>query len=247
MEQAYAQGEKLRSLGEMAAAIAHEIRNPLASMSGCIEMLKADEEIAERGGHLLEIILKESDRLNKLITDFLVYARPDRVEHASVALSPLVSDLELMIRSEGTRTVLRTDVDSGLYVNGDAKRLHQMLWNVVKNATEAMGGTGEIRIAARRLDTRWVRLEISDDGTGMTPEVRDRIFDPFFTTKESGTGLGMAMVHRIIEGHEGRVFIDSAPGEGTCFRIDLKAEGVALESSEQFACADALVEVAANG
>ncbi|MBZ0252416.1 MAG: PAS domain S-box protein, partial [Candidatus Methylomirabilis sp.] len=223
LEREVALGDRLRSLGEMAAAIAHEIRNPLASMSGCIEMLRRDPEIAARGGRLLGIVVRESDRLSGLITDFLAYARPDRVVREPVLLAPLIDDLTHMLRESGEappEVAVRAECAPDLRVEGDAKRLHQMLWNVVKNGLEALGGRGAIRIAAAPRGEDWAVVTVEDDGPGISPQDRDRIFELFFSTKSEGTGLGLALVHRIVEGHGGAVRVESS-AVGTRFTIEL--------------------------
>jgi len=220
LERAYAQGERLRLLGEMAAAMAHEIRNPLASMSGCVEMLKANPEIAGRGGRLLDIVLRESDRLNGLIGDFLAYARPDRIRPEPVCLSDTISVVVHAIRESGSipeGVALDTEVAPNLWLNGDGERLRQVLWNVVNNAVHAVGDKGGVVVRARSEADERARVEVEDDGPGMGEAVAERVFEPFFTTKEQGTGLGLALAHRIVEAHGGTAEVVSAPGVGTRF------------------------------
>lgn len=226
LERRSAEDARLRSIGELAAAIAHEIRNPLASMSGCVELLRADPLIGERGGRLLAVVLRESDRLNALITDFLAYARPDRVADDPVDLSVLIEDFLLMLTSGADRppeVEIEGRIEPNLVVRGDAQRLQQLLLNVVRNAVEAVAPRGRVRVRARRLSGARVEIRVEDDGPGVAPEDRDRIFEPFYTTKQGGTGLGLAVVHRIVGVHGGRLDVGRSSLGGACFRIDLRA------------------------
>ena len=248
MERQLRRSERLAAVGQLAAAIAHEVRNPLAAMSGSIQLLSAGLPEAARdgeGGRLMDIVLRETDRLNRLITDFLQYARPAPSRPERVELAPVVAETAQMLAAgEGKEIALVADVPSGLAVHADAGQLRQLLWNLLLNAAQAMEGKGELRLAAAprrepsaqdelggiRTNARGegvpgVEISVSDTGVGIAPEALDHIFDPFFTTKRAGSGLGLATVHRIVEANGGRIAVESALHVGTTFRVWLPGAG----------------------
>jgi two-component system sensor histidine kinase PilS (NtrC family) len=204
------QQERMAAIGALAASIAHEVRNPMASISGALQVLREGTDPQSSPARLMNIALREIDRLNVLIEDFLTYARPQRLSLGSVDVSHLLEETALLLRQEaGIGQNLRIEVgphsSPNLCVRGDANALRQVLWNLVRNAAEAMGGQGDLRISAAQERTSddgqpaQVELMVADSGPGIPAEARDRLFEPFFTTKARGTGLGLATVHRIIE------------------------------------------------
>jgi two-component system sensor histidine kinase PilS (NtrC family) len=237
--------ERLAAIGQLSAAIAHEIRNPLAAISGSIQMLRSGSRSAadEDQVRLMEIVLRETERLNGLITDFLQYARPAPPKLERVALEPLVRDLVEMFetaRSGAAPLTVRVAIPVGLAVQADASQLRQLLWNLCLNAAQAMPSGGRLsieaspaRVAGTTAQGRssgdrngaeeegvpYVELAVIDTGVGIPPEALDRVFDPFFTTRREGSGLGLATVHRIVEAHGGSLRVESAPGMGTTFRL----------------------------
>jgi len=239
MEAELRRSERLAATGRLAASIAHEVRNPLAAISGSVQMLVAGEAAkGEEERRLSEIVLREADRLNGLITDFLQYAYPRPPKSEPVELGRAVEEVAKMLRNGEPRHVeVHADVAAGLRVQADPGQLRQLLWNLCTNALQAMPDGGRLEIAAARgadppqgatagsrkaspgKDGVWIR--VSDDGVGIDPETSERIFDPFFTTKPEGTGLGLATVHRIVEGHGGSLRVESAVGQGTTFWIEL--------------------------
>ena len=233
--------ERLAGVGQLAADIAHEVRNPLAAISGSVEMLGASTghrgESQERQ-RLMQIVLREIDRLDALITDFLHYARPAEARSEAVDLASLLQELvEVAQASTADDVSLEAIVTPGLQVQADPTQLRQVLWNLLANSQQAMPTGGRIRVEARpcpeaqgsssggrneiRKESPGVEITVSDTGSGIAPENLERIFDPFFTTKQSGTGLGLATVHRIVAGHGGTVLLESEEGAGTTFRIRL--------------------------
>lgn len=248
MEHDLRRSERLAVAGRLAADMAHEIRNPLAAISGSIEMLRdglgesADD--AERH-RLMGIVLREVERLDRLIADFLAYARPAPPQPSPLALRPAVEELLAMFTASpaGAGVETRIQVPRELGVHADPRQLRQLLWNLVLNAAQAMPGGGRLEIAARRVpeapsqggsaadrngngaekESGEVEISVSDTGVGIPPEALERIFDPFFTTKRNGSGLGLATVHRVVDGHGGTLRAESRMGEGTCFRIRLPA------------------------
>jgi len=243
MERGLRRSERLAAVGELSASIAHEVRNPLAAISGSIQILRnlvGREEAALEPRRLMEIVIRETDRLNRLITDFLQYARPGPLKLESVIVAEAFEDLLKMFESVRPRNVaVEVDIEAGLRVLADASQLRQVLWNLVLNAAQAMPEGGHLRVSGAALPhetpqesanvgrnettgrkrTSWAEIAVSDRGAGMPPEVLERVFDPFFTTKERGSGLGLATVHRIVEDHGGSVKLESTVGEGTTIRL----------------------------
>jgi two-component system sensor histidine kinase PilS (NtrC family) len=227
MEESMRRSEKLATIGQLAAGIAHEIRNPLASISGAIQLLKEEQEGGESGQRLMEIILAESGRLNRLITDFLLYAQPPKLNKKKVDIGALVENtLEVFTRSpqwaKGMK--LAKIMDANVTIAADPQQLEQVLWNLFINAVNAMGGKGMLEVKVHRDGTgKTVTLLVADTGKGISPEHIDRIFDPFFTTKEGGSGLGLSIVHKIVEIHEGDISVESSPNRGTTFTLTFPA------------------------
>ncbi len=237
MERELRRRDRLAVAGRLAASLAHEIRNPLAAISGSLQVL---ERSAEAGGdpeapRLMGIVLRETERLDRLIADFLQYARPAPPRTAPVRLAELVGEvLEVFEPSRPPSLKLRVDIPDDLSIVADAAQLRQLLWNLLRNAVDAMPGGGELAVEAfaampqeARGDGRndpgegsaWAEIRVHDTGVGISDDVVDRIFEPFFTSKPQGTGLGLATVHRIVEDHGGHLSVESVPGRGTTFRI----------------------------
>lgn len=239
MEAELRRSERLAAVGELSASIAHEIRNPLAAIAGAIQVLQRDagDSGEESSARLMEIVLRETDRLDALIAGFLRYARPGPVKLEPVMVRRAVAELrELLATALPEDVRLETAVPEGLVVEADRDQLRQVLWNLCLNACQAMPAGGVIRIAAsERGDAQesgpmsrnaggeesWVEICVRDAGIGILPEALDHIFDPFFTTKVEGSGLGLAIVHRIIEEHGGSIRVESGENSGTTVRIGL--------------------------
>ncbi|MBY0400225.1 PAS domain S-box protein [Myxococcota bacterium] len=257
MEQELRRSERLAAVGEMAARMAHEIRNPLASISGSVQLLQgsgASIGVDPAQEKLMGIVVREVDRLNGLIGDFLRYSRPAPLVVESVRLTALIREIVEIADGRAGGGDVRVELagDDSVVVAADPAQLKGVVWNLWNNAVEAMDGKGTLRIRVGRGAAGWPpqdprlpgrnaagncgsqlaapscfgTLEIEDTGPGMTPELQDRIFEPFFTTKQDGTGLGLATVQRIVEQHGGSIEIESMVGRGTCFRLFLPlAEG----------------------
>jgi two-component system sensor histidine kinase PilS (NtrC family) len=232
MEEAIRRSERFAAIGKMAAGIAHEIRNPLASISGSIQMLQrgADPKSADRP--LMDIVVREVDRLNDLISDFLNFARPRALDVRETSLAALLGEVVeifryLRHRSDGGPVHdVHVAVQGDLRVDGDPQQLKQVFWNLLNNAVEAMPDGGAIEVSGRPAqgpDGPVVEVEVTDEGLGIPEENMPRIFDPFFTTKERGTGLGLSLVLRIVEDHQGTLRVDTEPGRGTTFQVTLPA------------------------
>jgi two-component system sensor histidine kinase PilS (NtrC family) len=235
MEAAVARSERLASIGRLAAGVAHEIRNPLASISGSVELLKTLPEADEDTRRLIDITTREVDRLNELITSLLHYARPPETEQTEFELADLVDDVVLAFeRGLGRNEVrIHTQMDAVGTIRGAPGAIRQVLWNLLKNAEEAMPQGGDIRVSlsCEELTTglRDVVLCIADTGQGIAPAIQEQIFEPFFTQgKASGTGLGLAMVARILEDHRSTIEVDSAASHGTTFTLRFPSAEAAL-------------------
>ena len=214
--------DKLAAVGELAAGIAHEIRNPLASISGSVQVLKNSASPGSPEQRLMEIVVAESHRLSTILEDFLRYVRPK--EHATEPVdAPAALDDVLTLLAHGDEISSRhrvvQDFDPpSVVVQADPGQLRQIFWNVARNALAAMPGGGTLTVSARLQGNCW-NASFMDEGHGMTTDERDRLFTPFAHSFPGGTGLGLAIVHRIIEEHGGAIHVDSAPGRGTTVSI----------------------------
>ena len=227
MEETMQRSEKLATIGQLAAGIAHEIRNPLASISGAIQLLNDEQGKGESTQRLMEIILAESGRLNRLITDFLLYAQPPKLNKKKVDIGALVdSTLEVFSRSpQWTKGIkLAKIIEPDITIAGDAQQLEQVLWNLFINAVDAMAGKGmlEVKVHQNGME-QTAMLTVADTGKGIAPKDITKIFDPFFTTKEGGSGLGLSIVHKIVETHGGVISVDSQSERGTTFSLTFPA------------------------
>ena len=225
MEQTMRRSEHLAALGRVAAGVAHEIRNPLASISGALQLLRGESALAGENRALMDIALREIERLNGLVSELLDYTRP----RETPAFEPLELATELEQYAAQLRGLLvaedapRVEVELGereLWVQGDRDRLRGVLWNLVQNAWQA-GEHKRVSVRVRPSGREQVLIEVTDRGRGIAPEHRDRLFEPFFTTRADGTGLGLAIVHRTLQDHGGTIDVRSEAGHGTTFRITL--------------------------
>jgi two-component system sensor histidine kinase PilS (NtrC family) len=224
MEETARRQDRLAAVGRLAASIAHEIRNPLAAMRGSIQMLRSELDGESDQAQLMEIILRESDRLNKIVADYLNYARPRPTELKEIDVCALVRETFALLRNSPEISdghTLKEDLPSkALLVKGDAEQLKQVCWNVARNAVKAMPDGGEFRISAARTEGDRVNMTFTDNGYGMTPEQVERLFEPF-TSTTGGTGLGLSIVYQIIRDHNGTINVRSRQGEGTTITIEL--------------------------
>jgi len=223
--------DRLAAVGRLAAAIAHEIRNPLTSIAGSVSMLSDAPALNSEERALLQIVIRESDRLNNIITDFLAYSRGKQYRFERVNLIPLLEDtltlLEHRLTAENTGIKLeRSFPKSEAWVLADGDKLKQVFWNFCENAVRAIktktttkGGTLTVALAERGLD--W-EMSFADTGPGINSQQTEKIFEPFQSNFEGGTGLGLAIVYQIVQAHEGKVWARSAVGKGTSFVVRLR-------------------------
>lgn len=225
LEQKVRNSDRLAAVGELSASIAHEIRNPLAAISGSVEVLQRELELDGENHRLMGLIMKESQRLNKILTDFLTYARMGRPAYNKVELCHIVADIrELLRRREAVPDNLTISFDTDesiVYVVGDEDLIRQLIMNLAINACESFEGRpGEVAFQLGiEANGRNVWLIVRDNGPGIEPSLQEKIYQPFYSTKKSGTGLGLAIVHRICNVLRLRLDLDSRPGHGTSFKV----------------------------
>jgi len=226
LEQEVRLKDRMAALGEMAAGMAHELRNPLAAMSGSVQYLKSNLDPDGETLELMDIILRESHRLDQAIRDFLTFARPGKFSSEQTDLVRLFQDnIKLLTKSAdfGPNHRIRTSFhEHQVLAEVDVNRIKQVFWNLSTNALKAMpdGGTLHLSIEASG-DREAIRLCFRDEGNGMTPEQIAKYFEPFQSSFRQGTGLGAAIVYRLVQEHGGRIWVESRPGEGTRIYIEL--------------------------
>ena len=227
MQERIRKADRLAAIGELSAGIAHEIRNPLASISGSIEMLQNELELDQEQDRLMKLILRESDRLNHIITDFLEFARmrppAKRVAYIDKCLGDV---LVLMGNNANFGCGIDVELDQqavGGRVKIDEEQVRQVFLNLCINACESMEGHGKLRIETRLTDDNQLSIVFQDEGSGIDTDDLDHLFEPFFTTKDGGTGLGLAIANKIIEAHGGRIIYQNREHSGAEFRVMLPA------------------------
>ena len=224
LEETSRRQDRLAAIGRMAASIAHEIRNPLAAMRGSIQMLHAELSGDGEQKELMEIILRESDRLNRIIADFLTYARPRSIVRAQTDVGELLDQTFMLLRhSPEVKDNQRLEVDPGsapLTAEVDAEQLRQVFWNLARNALQAMPDGGTLSAQLRRNADGRMQITFVDTGRGMEPEQVEHLFEPFSSTT-GGSGLGLSIVYQIIRDHGGTINVRSREGQGTAITIEL--------------------------
>jgi two-component system sensor histidine kinase PilS (NtrC family) len=227
MEAEVKRKEKWAFIGELSASIAHELRNPLASLKGSIEMLRAKNVPEEQADRLMGIALSEMDRLNGIVTDFLLYARPQELNKEKYDLNQSLREVVTLLQSSEAgrdHVTISASLDGDRLVSGDARQLKQVFWNLGLNAMDAVsdGGTVDIYTAG---NSKHIEVVFKDSGNGIGKDEIDKIFYPFFTTKDKGTGLGLSIAQKIIEEHGGKIEVTSeGEGTGAVFKILLPVE-----------------------
>ena len=225
--------DRLAAVGRLAAAIAHEIRNPLTSIAGSVSMLLEVPELSDEHRRLLEIVTRESQRLNDIITDFLAYSRGKQYKFAPADLIQLLDDTltlmeQRMIADRTGISIQRKFASHHADALVDGDRLKQVFWNICENAVRAMKAGGTLTVAVEPSESEW-QISFTDTGIGMSPQQTEKIFEPFQSDFKGGTGLGLAIVYQIMQAHEGHVFARSKLGQGTTFVLRLR--GMEAEKS----------------
>jgi two-component system sensor histidine kinase PilS (NtrC family) len=217
--------EKMAAVGEMGAGLAHEIKNPLASITGCIQLLREEMPYDADRDKLMRIVLREADRLSALVGNFLLFARPPSGSAQPIALDQAIPETISLVQQDKRcrdQITIRLSGQNGIWVAMDPDHFRQVLWNLLLNAVEAIDGQGSIDIRVETQKPSLVSIQITDSGCGIPPADLNHIFDPFFTSKPDGTGLGLSIVHTILESHDGWLEVDSQAGQGTTFTVKLE-------------------------
>jgi len=217
--------EKMAAIGEMAAGLAHEIKNPLASLTSSIQLLRDEIRYDADHDRLMQIILREADRLSSLVTNFLLYARPPAGKIEVIELDKILIDIAELFEKDANhdgRITTNKDIQSNIWIAMDPVHLRQILWNLLINASEAIDGEGIINIQLQASKNKQAVIKIADNGRGISQQDLKHIFDPFFTTKPSGTGLGLSIVHRILEAYDSLLDVQSEINKGTTFLLQFK-------------------------
>ena len=216
--------DRMAAVGELAAGLAHEIGNPLAAISGSVQLLAPGREQDPQRGQLLSIVLRESQRLDRTIKGFLQFARPKERDSGWFDIASLLAEhVELLSNSSELSAAHYVELElepPSARVLGDADQISQIFWNLARNAIKAMPDGGRLVVSGRLLDGVY-QLRVADTGRGMSAEERDKLFHPFKSFFDEGSGLGMAIVYRIVQEHGGRLLVDSAPGRGTVITAEL--------------------------
>ncbi len=231
-----ARSQRLAALGSLAAGIAHEIRNPLSSIKGFATYFRDRLKDNPNDAATAEIMIRESDRLNRYITQLLELPRPLQLNLEPRDISPLVRHVIKLLENQAREKSIEIASDiSGepTVAMMDQDKIEQVLLNLLMNALAAPGMDpgGRVKVSAEKTRSGWVRIVVSDTGAGIPEELLPRIFDPFFTTRSSGTGLGLAVAHKIIESHGGEIRVSSEPGKGAAFEVLIP--GPAMSTPEQ--------------
>jgi two-component system sensor histidine kinase PilS (NtrC family) len=218
--------DRLAAVGRLAAAIAHEIRNPLTSIAGSVQMLEGLSGLSDEQRTLVEIVTRESERLNNIITDFLAYSRGKQYKFERVDLLPLLEDTltlleNRLLKEERGIRVQRKFSEEKVFVLADGDKIKQVFWNFCENAVRAMPKGGSLTVSVETISDDW-QINFADTGPGMSPQQTEKIFEPFQSQFEGGTGLGLAIVYQIVQAHEGKVWARSKQGQGTTFVLRLR-------------------------
>ena len=225
MEESVRRKDRLAAVGRVAAGLAHEIRNPLGAMRGAIQVLESNMPAESVQSSLMDIILRESDRLNSIITNFLGYARPAAVDFADTNVGEAIKDTLTLLKhspevNENHRLVDDL-VDETIIISADAAQLKQIFWNLARNALQAMKDGGELRVGLETIPNNRIRIVFEDTGTGMSPDQVEQLFEPFSNSTSGGTGLGLSIVYQIVKDHNGAINVRSQEGKGTTITVEL--------------------------
>lgn len=219
--------DKMAAIGNLAAKIAHEIRNPLASIKGSVQLLRGELPFVEEKARLMDIVLRESDRLNKIVEDFLIYARPQRTNVRRLNVSQMISEIVELLKnspeikpSHRIETILPTN---GCEIVCDSDQIKQVFWNLAQNSLKAMPQGGKLLITVEKNDGL-MKISFADTGIGMAEDQVSQIFQPFYSQFSKGVGLGMSIVYQIIQAHHGKIYVQSRKGVGTTITLEFPAE-----------------------
>jgi len=247
MRERIRQADRMAAVGELSAAIAHEIRAPLASISGSIEMLRDEiDGLTGDNAELMDLIIRESERLDRIISDFLEYARLRKPSFSPADIDRCIGEIAMLLRNaallgKGVEITIESDSESSR-ISADEEQIRQVFLNLGNNACEAMSGCGKLklsvcrvirRLSEDRADEECIEVCFHNDGPAIPENVLPHVFEPFFTTREGGTGLGLAIAARIVESHSGLIDVRSSNDGGTEFIVILPLRRDAIENTEE--------------
>lgn len=228
MEESVRRKDRLAAVGRVAAGLAHEIRNPLGAMRGAIQVLQTQTPPNSSQASLMEIILRESDRLNKIITNFLTYARPRVNNFLETDVRESLSDTFTLLKHSPDikeSHILECELpETPVIISADQTQLKQIFWNLARNAVQAMPDGGKLDVKLQKLVNKRIQIVFSDTGCGMPPEQVEQLFEPFSTSTTGGTGLGLSIVYQIVRDHGGTINVRSLQGEGTTITVELPSD-----------------------
>lgn len=237
MEESVRRKDRLAAVGRVGAGLAHEIRNPLGAMRGAIQVLESNTPKDSVQADLMGIIMRESDRLNSIITNFLNYAKPKSGNFSEIDVCEAIRDTTTLLRHspelKDGHIIVEHLPDAPVTVLADSSQLKQVVWNLARNSISAMPDGGKLTVRVEQAPNRRVRISIEDTGIGMTPEQVEQLFEPFTNSTSGGTGLGLSIVYQIIKDHSGTVNVRSSEGEGTTITIELPREQTSVERPRQ--------------
>ena len=228
MEESVRRKDRLAAVGRVGAGLAHEIRNPLGAMCGAIQVLEANTPPESIQADLMGIILRESDRLNSIITNFLSYAKPKVGDFAEVDLNEAIADtMTLLQHSPDMKPHHKLEMKlsaTPIFISADATQLKQIFWNLSRNAIQAMPNGGALIVKVESTASGRAKITFEDTGLGMSPDAVERLFEPFVASTSGGTGLGLSIVYQIIRDHNGTINVRSIEGEGSVIAVELPRE-----------------------
>ncbi len=228
MEESIRRKDRLAAVGRVAAGLAHEIRNPLGAMRGAIQVMQSQIPPESTQASLMEIILRESDRLNKIITNFLTYARPRVNNFSDVNLCEALNDtFTLLKHSPDIKENHNLDFkipDEAINISADSTQLKQIFWNLARNAIQAMPDGGTLSLELKPLPQKRVQIVFGDTGCGMSPEQVEQLFEPFSNSTTGGTGLGLSIVYQIVRDHNGTINVRSLEDVGTTITVEFPTD-----------------------
>ena len=238
MEDKMKQSEQMAAVGKFSAGLAHEIRNPLASLSGSIQVLKETLQIDEEQQRLMDIVLKETERVNDIVTEFLSFSQPRKSKTTVIDLTQLLQDIVILMKNSNeydpSIDIQLVAPPEHIIIQSEESQIKQMIWNLCINGMQAMDKSGKLTMTLKKVEghqhkdfetnRRGVLIIVEDQGRGIPLEEQKKIFDPFFTTREEGIGLGLPTVQQIVEHFAGHIGVESELGRGTCFDVFLPQE-----------------------
>lgn len=214
--------DRMAMMDELISGIAHEIKNPLASLSGSIQLLQEDTSPGSYEDKLMQIILRETDRLKDIVTDIRLFSKPSTKNAHEIQMSEAIEETVELFKNDpkwNQKISISMNLDKNIFVTIDPAHLNQILWNLLKNAAQSIENAGQINLSLRSSKSNRVYFTISDTGCGIEAKSINQVFDPFYTTKPDGTGLGLSIIHRLIDTYNGMIDFESTPGKGTTFTI----------------------------